>query len=385
VAIDGGVDGNQDSPSIGGQWTILRDVEVYGSRPNRKSATKTDYTCVSGVGSKGSNNKIINCIIHDTCGCGAMNGGPNTEFYGNIVYNNGYDGLDTDRPHGHGFYLQNTSGSYKRLRENSIFSNYSHGEQAYSETGTLDGTFEFTGNVGFNTSVASTFPTYFKDNFEFGGFVPVRSVTFRENMAWTKLDRDGGRNVQFGYQSSPDGTAVLENNYISGKLDFGTNWTSVTITGNTIGSLTGTRSPANYPNNIYLFNRPTGQKVFLRRNEYDSTRSHLIVYNWDLLDTLTLTSTQLDQVLVRGSGFEIRNAQNYFAAPLASGTYNGNSVTVPLNWRLNSSLVPAQPIGSPGAITQSEYTDKEFNVFVILATVAPPPGPPAAPRNLRLN
>ena len=54
-------------------------------------------------------NKFINCVLHNLDGgFSSYNGTPETEFHGNIVYYNGYVG--EDRPHGHGFYLQNDSG-----------------------------------------------------------------------------------------------------------------------------------------------------------------------------------------------------------------------------------------------------------------------------------
>jgi len=82
-----------------------------------------------------------------------------------------------------------------------------------------------------------------------------------------------------------------------------------------------------------------------------------VVYNWDLADTV---EADLDGVLTVGAGYEIRNAQNYFTGPVVSGIYDGAPVQLPM-----SGVEPAQPIGSEGAIAPSEFTGKEFNVFIV--------------------
>jgi hypothetical protein len=146
------------------------------------------------------------------------------------------------------------------------------------------------------------------------------------------------------------------------------------MNGNTFYTFSaGSVNPADHPNNTYLTSRPTGMKVFIRPNAYEAGRGHIVVYNWDLAPTV---GVNLSGLLSVGDSYEVRNGQNYLAAPVASGVYNGGTVTLPLG-----DLTPAQPTPY-GMIAPSEYTGKEFNVFVVLKTggsTTPTPIPSATP------
>ena len=135
------------------------------------------------------------------------------------------------------------------------------------------------------------------------------------------------------------------------------------MTGNTFYSMSpgnGTNfDPTQFPNNLYLTTRPTGTQIFIRPNQYEQGRAHIVVYNWDLASTVNV---DLSGLLNPGDVYEVRNGQNYFAPPVVSGTYNGGQVTLPM-----TGLEPAQPIGS-GWIEPSEYTGPGFNVFVLAKT-----------------
>ena len=54
--------------------------------------------------------------------------------------------------------------------------------------------------------------------------------------------------------------------------------------------------------------------------------------------------------------YEIRNAQDYFGPPVASGIYDGGPVSVPM-----TGLTVAAPVGWPAPAP----TGPEFNVFVL--------------------
>jgi hypothetical protein len=91
------------------------------------------------------------------------------------------------------------------------------------------------------------------------------------------------------------------------------------------------------------------------------------VYNWTFADT---QEVDLSGVLAPGDPFEIRNAQNWFAGPVVSGTFDGTPLSLPL-----VGLEPAQPVGSSGAIAESEMTGRAFNVFVVRHDPAACPTP----------
>ena len=64
----------------------------------------------------------------------------------------------------------------------------------------------------------------------------------------------------------------------------------------------------------------------MRPNRYEPGRAHIVIYNWDLRDSVTV---DLNSILVRGTQFEIRDAQNYFGEPVLRGVYNGGTLQLP--------------------------------------------------------
>src|ERR1019366_7545516 len=69
-----------------------------------------------------------------------------SELNGNIIYNNGWMG--PDRGHGHGIYAQNQYGE-RRILDNIIFNQFSHGIHGYTENGFIDN-MHLEGNISFN-------------------------------------------------------------------------------------------------------------------------------------------------------------------------------------------------------------------------------------------
>jgi hypothetical protein len=115
-------------------------------------------------------------------------------------------------------------------------------------------------------------------------------------------------------------------------------WTGMSFSGNTI--LSGAM--------------PSGTKVVVEPNKYEAGRANVIVYNWGRQGSV---SADLSKVLKSGDRYEIRNAQNYFGNPVATGTYGGGSVSIPL-----SATTSARSI--TGKSTSS--TTSEFGAFVVV-------------------
>ncbi len=100
------------------------------------------------------------------------------------------------------------------------------------------------------------------------------------------------------------------------------NCTSMSIDGNTFyGSIPGFSS-SQFPANTYLTSRPTGQRIFLRPNQYEPGRANITIYNWDLKPAVEV---DLSAILAPGDRFEIRNVQDFFGEPVVSGTYEGGA------------------------------------------------------------
>jgi hypothetical protein len=123
-----------------------RSEETYGLRVNQGSSTQS------------SNVKFINMVIHDVQaqGIGWWQNLTDGEIYGSLFYFNGTTQLD------HGVYFHNVSGT-KRLVDNIINDNASHGLHGYAETAEkglnnlyMEGnTFFNNGTVGYTTTKAS--------------------------------------------------------------------------------------------------------------------------------------------------------------------------------------------------------------------------------------
>jgi len=69
-------------------------------------------------------------------------------------------------------------------------------------------------------------------------------------------------------------------------------------------------------------------KVFVKPNKYEQGRALVVVYNWGSQGSVNVN---LSNVLRSGQRYEVRNVQNMFGAAVASGTFNGGSISVPMN------------------------------------------------------
>lgn len=111
-------------------------------------------------------------------------------------------------------------------------------------------------------------------------------------------------------------------------------------------------------NSTFSPTRPTGKQIFVRPNLYEAGRANVTIFNWDLSPSVTVNLANAG--LTAGQRFEVRNVQDYFAAPvLANQTYSaGMTITLPM-----TGLSVATPIGH--AYTPAN-TCPEFCVFEIV-------------------
>lgn len=347
VTIDIRRDDTNYGLTIRGNWAYYWGFELTNSSAEEPG--------LGGFDIRGDNNKLINLIIHDV-GNNMLR--HSTEIYGSLLYNNGVNGSALS----HHLYTQNhDSDNPVRIVNNIIFNGYAFGVHAYAQSGKLYG-IHLLRNTWFNNGVAQV-DDGLKDNVLVGGGDGIRNLLLEENLGWAASPTQ--RSVAIGRYFDDNQDVTLHNNYLVGETTLHNNWQSIMIEGNTFyqSNTSDSADEAQFPDNAYLTKRPKGLRTFLYLNEYDLDRAHLTIYNWDKLETVNV---DLSAVLQVGQTYTIRNAQNYFAPPVASGTYDGQLVALPM-----TGLVPAQPIR--GQIDPSEYTGAGFNVFVVLMTDAEHP------------
>lgn len=379
------------SLTVNGEWTTFWGFEVTNSDTDRGNERAT------GVEIDGAHTKFVNLVVHDGGnGFGFWSSAVGAELYGNIIYNNGWRELD--RGHGHGIYTQNEEGT-KLIRDNVIFNQYGWGVHAYTEEGALDG-LQFEGNVSFDNG-APAGARY--DNILVGGRRPAERITLVSNYTYeTPTEGDAKPNVLLHYEAANNKDLAVRDNYFAGGDPVASvaDWLSVTMTGNTFrGSKRllelslpeGVAASAYaWDNNHYESDRASsfsfqgqtldfagwqgatgfdrgggwnvvgaggagGVRVFVRPNLYEPGRAHIVVYNWDRTAS---ADADVSGVLQRGAKYEVRSAQNFFAAPVLAGVYDGKPLRLPLTPRKI-----ARPIG---ASLDPPQTAPEFNVFVLL-------------------
>ncbi|HUI06318.1 MAG TPA: immunoglobulin domain-containing protein [Verrucomicrobiae bacterium] len=358
--------------------------------------------------------KLINMIVHDTRGgMGLFAAAVNAEAYGCIIYNNGWNA--PDRGHGHGLYVQNLDG-LMHLSDNIIFNQFGVGIHGYSESSSLKH-FLVERNIVFNNGRIATYPDpNIKEQILFGGGPPVQDLSLLDNCVYVPLDQNSTL-LRLDYAADSNDDVVVANNYVAGGTGGGNysvsalDYQSVTFTNNIVYSNNGyllrlqphtgcvVDRNTYYGNANANFNNASSQysfagwqaataldshssdlvsttpanKVIVNPNAYEPKRANIIVYNWSNADTV---SADVSGVLSVGDPYEVRNAQDYFAPPVLTGTYAGTPLVLPM-----TNLTVAVPTGWSSSATPT--TGRQFNVFVLIgsATNATPPQITQQPAN----
>jgi len=339
--------------------------------------------------------RFINLVVHDTRqGISWWTQAVNGEAYGNLVYNNGFN--SSDRGHGHGFYVQNNTGR-KVMQDNIVFNQFGWGFHLY---GSGDNAYvrnmDVTGNVAFNNGILSG---YLNDNILIaGGIGGSQSFTVQDNHFYHTPSLNDGRNeLGYPWSNANSGITVTGNHFIGGKsaLDFW-NWQGVTFTNNVLYSPSGYMlemipgngysSTYNWDDNRYFGSGsflytstglnwsswpqrasvdkrsqftatpPKGTEIYVRPNKYEPGRANIIIYNWS---NQASVDVDISSAIQSGKAYELRDAQNFYGAPVLSGTYSGGTIRIPM-----TGLTAAKPNGA--VPRQPIHTAPQFGVFVLL-------------------
>ena len=355
ATLDGNYAGHDPTLEIHGVYAWYWGFEITNSDPTRWSDTPFVPPARRGmaVEVEGDHVKLIHLVLHDTNqGVLTASSANDTEIAGCLIYYNGYDA--PDRGHGHGIYVQNDSGNAtKRVHDNIIFEQFGYGLHGYTESGKLDH-IEYDGNTVFDNGGLSSHG--WDTNILLGGLKRAVNPTITSNATYNQ-DHHGANNL--GYRAGCSGPMVKDN-YLDGDTALKiVSCSNVTMTGNSFYDTVSGFTPSQFPNNTYYSSRPGGSKVFLRPSAYESGRAHLTVYNWDLASSVAVDVSSL---MTPGTEWVLLNAQNPFGAAVATGTYSGGTLDVPM-----TALTPATPIGA----SRPAATGPEFNAFVLLFTPGP--------------
>jgi hypothetical protein len=344
-----------------GSDTWYWDLEVTDTSPERIANTPSYTTGLrtTSVIVFGSRTRFINMVVHDgEQGFGFWSLSQDSELYGNLIYNVGFEA--GDRGHGHSIYVQNEKGT-KRIIDNILFNGHSFGVHGYTERGFLDN-IEIEGNTAFNHGVLSR-----------SGAMVNYLIRSKNEAAKNPVLVDN-----YGYFSEPHQGRIAElwaplamksctnllltGNYFAAPLGVALTATCQSVRAirdNTfLGEVRGIE-PSEYADNTYLTSRPTGVKVFVRPNRYERGRANITIFNWDKRPTVDVDVDAAG--LKHGEAFELRDAQNYFGSPVVSGTYRGGSLSVPMNGTAVS--MPAGTVAVP-----PKHTSPEFGVFILRKT-----------------
>jgi hypothetical protein len=332
---------------VHGADTWYWGFEVTNSNPNRNNSGGFNNPPLraTSVYVVGPRTKFINLVVHDGLeGFDFWSPAVDAEIYGTLVYNVGVE--SPDRGHGHSIYVQNKTGT-KRITDNILFNGYSFGIHAYTGSDGLDN-IRMEGNVVFNHGVLSD-TSGAKANIYFGGGDVPDNPTLINNYVYSTPGNDGRA-------ADLDNAGGCRNLTLTGNYLVGDS--ALEIAGCTVSALTGNtfygRAGSQVAGNTYHTNRPAGVKAYVRPNRHEPGRANIVVYNWD---ALAFVGVDVSSVLKNGQAYEVRNAQDFFAAPVLSGTYDGRPLSLPMN-----GLSVARPIGG----SAPPPTGPDFNVFVLI-------------------
>jgi uncharacterized protein (TIGR03437 family) len=404
VTLDG--KGTEITLSVNGGYTWFWGLEIMDSNTTRTTnQTGGVHPNAFGVGVYAPGVRFINNVVHDTAqGFSAYDASNDSIFYGNLSYYNGF--VAPDRNHGHGFYMQNVTGT-KLLQDNIVGDNADEGFQIYGSANANVVGFRIFNNASYSNSSWPT-PNYqynfviaggklrkdiiFDQNYsffdpaadygfvDFGQYTPGKDITvtnsvfvggytgptismqagpvvFAGNKSYVRSSAVQQTRLELGPSQNTNGWTWDTNQYYGKNLFFqgttdGTTAQGVNLDFNAWKQATGFDANSSFSNSP-----PTGKWIYVRPNQYESKRANIIIYNWDLSDSVAV---DLSGVLSSGDSYAIQDAQNFYGSPVVSGTYSGNPVSIPMK-----NLGKAAPVG----FAAPAHTAPLFGTFVVIPGV----------------
>ncbi len=194
------------------------------------------------------------------------------------------------------------------------------------------------------------------------------SPIFLNNRTYSPMSQ-GADTTNIGFVSGCTNLTHNNNYYVGPTALALVNCTVSSMIGNTFYGATSGFSTSSYLGNTYYSSRPTGVQVFVQPDVYEPGRANITVYNWDGRSSVL---ADVSSVLSAGDAYKVLDAQYYHGAPVASGSYAGGSISIPVPGS-NSPVDPA--IGD--VPVQPVHTPNEFGAFVLMKTGASAVTPPS--------
>jgi hypothetical protein len=309
---------------VNGSDVIFKGLEIYYTgwtdRENTDENSADDIATLGDLNVRAPRVKFINCIIHDLKLPYIGQEAVGAEFYGCVLYHNGW--LAPLRGHGHGLYLQNSEATQMKVRDCIIHDCFGWGLHAYAGNGaTLLKNIVMEGNTCLRSGSLSG--TARPDILLGGDSGQSTGCSIKSNMTY-------GGSVGVSFYEAGAALQDFTNNYCpNDKNQAWGGYTAVNESGNYWGSA-------------------IGNEVFLRANDYDSNRANLTIYNQAAANTVNV---DVSSVFGASGTVKAYNVQDYFTdiqtLTISSGSITVNmqavnrTVATPDSWDAPATTFPA--------------------------------------------
>ena len=281
----------------------------------------------------GDDIKLINNVVHANMqGIGFwQNVSGDSELYGNLIYDNGWDG--PDRNHGHGVYTQNggTHDDWKFIVNNILLDNWSNTIQVYGSSAAYYDRYEISQNIYAVGNKSDD------GRLLVGGSRPSEDLFVTDNVSY-HAELQVGYNFYSGVRAND---VVATGNRIWWNIEFG-EMTNFTHSDNF--AWYDKYQPTPNMDGV-IIDVPITPYTFLYENAYDPNRAHLAIQNFPHLQTVSVDMSEFLQV---GDAYQLKDPTDFFGAPILVGTYTGAAVDVVMSGEDFAAFVVArQPAAAP--------------------------------------
>lgn len=318
--------------------------------------------------------KLINCIVKNSGGNAttAFRDAPGAEIYGTIfLFNGQWWSYGGNKNHAYAIYSQNrgSTDGWKHFNDNIMGWGWSYGVHGYSSTDYIQN-LAMRGNVVFNAGYIWR-ETQYESSFLFGvesdSPAPVDSITVCSNYVYYGSVLGGGRGFSLDYGARAATNVKIDSNIVMGGTYAVDMYATNTYRSFTKNVLATAWYPSNlnssYTDNTWLADRPaTADTVIIRMNAYESKRAHVIVYNYDAGDSVSVNPSGFTS----GDTLKFYNVQNIQGDTYFQKVYAGVAFNIPMaasRWSIETPLSSYSAENHPTGALPETFPD--FGVFLV--------------------